>query len=755
VKDETGESRAVGPLWALTLGAAAGSGASMATVTAVPTWLPLAAALLGALFFVLALHCRRSNVRAALWFFAGLAAVGGHGLQIAAGRYALADLINREDPVWIRARLAVTEGWAEGRWGWRTKVRVLDATHDSIDVPRLSRCRLEIRGRVNPLDLPRPGEIVRAFVSIRGSPSSPLLVATSDRLIEPTPATRPMPALRGRLADHLLAAAGTDVDRIRAAELAAALSLGRRDLLSPEWRQGWRRSGFTHLLAVSGLHVGLVGGMAWLIFCACRASPTQARIGVLLVLPTYALLAGASPSAIRAAFMGMVYLGARLIGRAIVPMAAVLLAAFVLLLADPSLIAEISFQLTVLLTAALVRWAPRLSATIPLPRWIAAAIAVPVIAQLAAAPLVAHHFATVIPGAAASNLLVPWLLAPVVLASVAATALAPVSTFIAGWGLDLVHLGSRILWITGSAGRAAELVPPALPIPALILIVILGLLALLPGRTAKIGAAGYILSLAAFTVWWLVIPLPAMTEAELLPVSNGLSLRVSAGGRNVLMDGGGTRREAAEMLASTRTRHLAAVIASHGDEDHINGLTTVLRTTDVDLLVLPAWLTQSPEIVPLLRAAHRHDVRVAPVVRGSRIDLGGASLEVLWPPAAELPRSENERSLVARFVTDRGNVLLTADIGQTTESRLAASTDLACTILVVPHHGSRYSASPAFLDATAARFALVPAGPKNLNHHPHPATMDRLDERGIPVRMPIRDGRCGVRWEDGEWVLYP
>jgi competence protein ComEC len=102
-----------------------------------------------------------------------------------------------------------------------------------------------------------------------------------------------------------------------------------------------------------------------------------------------------------------------------------------------------------------------------------------------------------------------------------------------------------------------------------------------------------------------------------------------------------------------------------------------------------------------------------------------------------------------------GPILLTADIGGATEQRLAVANDLSCSVVIIPHHGSRHSATPAFLDATGARLALVPAGPENLHRHPHPDVIDRLDRRGIEYRMPIRDGRCGARWEDGEWVLYP
>ncbi len=161
-----------------------------------------------------------------------------------------------------------------------------------------------------------------------------------------------------------------------------------------------------------------------------------------------------------------------------------------------------------------------------------------------------------------------------------------------------------------------------------------------------------------------------------------------------------SENEAAELLAPTRIHRLTAVIASHGDEDHIAGLTTVLRTTAVDALLLPSWMLESHEAVPLIRTARRRDVRVIPVARGSRLVFGDAVIEVLWPPGQDPPADENERSLVARLILDQGTVLLTADIGNAVERRLAVTTDLRCTTVIVPHHGSRHSASPEFLDAT-------------------------------------------------------
>jgi competence protein ComEC len=737
----------------LATGSAIGALGTALTTVEPPSWMPPILIVFGLLAAGLALRWRRRGRSAELWLLAGLALVCGRGLFEVGGNLQLQRLIVDGEAT-IRARAVIVEGWTPSRWGQRTRVTILTAGRQTqgIELPR--RCRLEVRGTTRANGLPEPGSVVEILVRIRGTHRSPLLVAASPRLVIDEGDRRLYPLVRNQLAEALFRAAGTDVDRIRAAEVAAALALGRRDLVPQERRDRWRRSGLAHVLAVSGLHVGLVAGAVWLFLALAGAKPNTTRLAVLVLVPAYALLAGAAPSAVRAALMVCIYLVARLLGRALLPMAAVLLAATLLLMAEPSLIVNAGFQLTVVITAALVRWVPALTEALVGPKWLTGSLAVPVVAQLAAAPLVAFHFRTFIPGAILANVFVLPLLVPVILGSVGAVVIAPVWRWMAAVGLDGLGLLLGLLQWLSTPARAVELITPPAPLAVAIFCAIVGWIALQHQRWAQWGVLAWVGTLMIAGLWWINPGSPAGPSVELLPVSDGAAVLVRAGSDAALIDAGRYRREAAEMIAGT-SRRLRAVMTSHTDEDHIGGVIQILRSYDVIHLILPAWMTSEPPAMPLLRAARRSGTRIVPVASGSALDLGSFRIEVLWPQARKPPRLENERSLVARVVCAQGTVLATADIGRSTELRIARSGFLQSDVLLVAHHGSRGSTGSSFLDQVAPTVALIPAAPGNSHGHPSPEVLDRLEARGIPYRYPARDGRCGARWDGTRWVPFP
>jgi competence protein ComEC len=690
-----------------------------------------------------------------LWLAAGCLVAGGRSVQVHLDKLPLRQQLEANQELTVRTRMTTIEGWVRSRWGWRSRVTAVSAPNGERSFRIPGRSVLEVRGAADRDQLPAPGSTIESLVTVRGTTENPLLVASSSALLEAVLPPHGVAGARDRLAGGLIDAAGTDVGRIRAAELAATLSLGRRDLMPEERRNGWRSSGLAHMLAVSGLHVGLLGGAVWMAATAIGTRPRWARICVLLALPSYALLSGASPSSVRAALMGTVYVVARLLGRALIPMAAVLVAAAGMLFAKPDLVGNVGFQLTVLITAALVRWVPSAARTLPGPRWLAGAIAVPVVAQLAAAPVVAWHFRTAIPGAAASNLLVPWLLAPTLLAALGATAVAPLLPSCAALLLGGVALLESLLWFVGSPGRSLEVVVHGIPTAAIAALIASGWFGLQPGKRARLGSAAWIATLAVVAAWWWCRPLPTRPRVELLPVADGLAAIAADGDGVMLFDGGRWRDEAAHLLADGAVGALSAIVISHSDEDHLGGVRRVLTSARVRSLVIPSWMLADPAVVTLLRSARRAGTDVIPVTRGSTRREGSTDIEVLWPPARQSELPENEQSLVVRLRQPSGVVLIPGDIGASTEFRLSRLASLACHVLIVPHHGSRGSCSSILLEASAPEVALIPAGPQNIHHHPHPEVLERLAVRRIAIRYPARDGRCGVRYDHGRWAPFP
>jgi len=752
----TGGGSALRPLWWLTTGIVVAAAGALLAVYTGPAWLRWLLLILGVASVWAALKPRRGRKATVLWLAAGVAVGGFSALSHQTAAIDTARRLSALDNAALRVQATVMTGWTKAHWGRRAHVAVSRASHRGHDVALPRSCTLEIRGGGALTGLPTPGSTFDALALVRGTARRLVLVVASRRLLHIEAPPHGLHRMRQQLVQALLGAAGTNVIRIRSAELAAALALGRRDMVPAERRDLWRRSGLSHLLAVSGLHVGLVAGAVWLIAIMCGATPTTGRLLVLTAVPAYALLAGASPSALRASLMVIAYLGARVAGRAIVPMAAVLLTAVVMVLAAPDLVADAGFQLTIGITAALVRWVPPLVDRLPGPRWLAGAIAVPLVAQVAAAPILAWHFRTAIPGAVLSNMLAPLLLTPTLALALIATLAGLVWPALAGLALSALHLCSTAVLACGAVARSRLITTPSPSAAIVVILAVAAFAALRPGRLGRVGAAAWLALLLIGAGWWGLRPFQPHNQVSLLPVADGLAALLPTDSAPLLVDGGRWHLQAAELLADSGVSRLQLVLASHTDQDHIGGLERVLDTFPVDNLALPAWMRSSDNAVPLLRAARRHGTRVVPLVRGLVLAAGRDRIEVLWPPARVPTVAENDRSLVARVDVEGGRVLVTSDISAAVErTLLSSSSPLAADVLIVPHHGSSRSSSQAFLKAVAPQVALVPAAPLNTHHHPSPQTLRRLTALHIPFRFPARDGWCAAVWDRRRWRPSP
>jgi competence protein ComEC len=282
-----------------------------------------------------------------------------------------------------------------------------------------------------------------------------------------------------------------------------------------------------------------------------------------------------------------------------------------------------------------------------------------------------------------------------------------------------------------------------------------GALALLPlpRRVRALGAA---------LVLPLLLPPPARppwgrVEALAVDVGQGGAVLLRTATHTLLYDAGpqyGPEADAGgrvlrPLLRSLGERRLDLLLLSHRDADHIGGAETLLEAVPVDLLSS----SLEPEH-PLLALAARRGVPKRRCADGQRWEWDGVGFEMLHPAAGAGDRASDVRvrpnalSCVLQ-VRERGGpapprvLLLAGDIEREQEAALVArhGAHLASDVLLVPHHGSKTSSSPAFIDAVAPRVAVVQAGYRNRFGHPAPAVLQRYRERGIEV---VENARCGA-----------
>jgi competence protein ComEC len=194
-------------------------------------------------------------------------------------------------------------------------------------------------------------------------------------------------------------------------------------------------------------------------------------------------------------------------------------------------------------------------------------------------------------------------------------------------------------------------------------------------------------------------------------------------------------------LVALGVTRLDLVIASHGDLDHRGGLGAVLERVPTARLWLPVGGRGDPAFAGLLAEAETRGIEVSEKGWGDRTE-SFADLEVtpLWPPRSS-GLSRNQASLVVRVDVQGSRVLLTGDIEAATEAALLASgADLRAEVLELPHHGSRTSATAAFLRAVAPDVAIASAPCPGRFGMPHREVLDRARVLGIPVWWTGRDG---------------
>ena len=620
-----------------------------------------------------------------------------------------------------------------------------------------------IRGRTNPGGPDRARALARRGIGLVASEVHPALRA---ELVPPS---------RGAGLSELAELRRRGADRLRregeGGGLLAALGLGEAAALSPAARRALARLGLSHLVAVSGLHLWLVAGPAFLLAASAlrRSAWLAARIDTrraALVLAVtagagYAVFTGLAPPVLRAlVFLSLLAL-ARLARRHLAHVGVFAAAGLTVAVLDPAAPFAPGVQLSFAATAALVWSAPGpAQAGSGRLRALAAALErtlrISASATAATAALVALHFGVVSPlGWLANAVAVPltsFVYLPLALVSGSIAVVEP--------ELEAGVLATAVAWAARAAGASlaavaavAEWVPARSGVlpdwSCLALSAGLALLCLRAERTAlRLGLA--LLAAAAPLLGTAPALDPPPPRAVFLDVGQGDATVVQGGAGTLLVDGGvaieggfdAGERVVLPALAALGVGRLDLVVASHADLDHAGGLGAVLREVPARRLWLPPGGRSDAAFAALVALARARGVAIEErAAEDPVLWLGDVAVETLWPPRAGPRPSRNDGSLVLRVRVNGRVVLLPGDVERAAEKALSErGAALGADLLKLAHHGSRTSSTRAFLDAASPALAVVSAPLHGRFGMPHPETVERLAAAGVPWHWTGRDG---------------
>ncbi len=543
--------------------------------------------------------------------------------------------------------------------------------------------------------------------------------------------------------------------------LIIALLTGERDGLSPRAYTSLSEAGLMHITAVSGLHCGFL--MALLGLLVFRRQRLTAFLGYPVML-FYMVMAGCTPSVVRACVMAGFVLLAPLAGREGDTPTALSAALLVILMVNPFAIASVSLQLSFAAVAGLLLPAPKIYAGLArlgpkeLPgvpgklwRFFIAATAASLGVMLTTAPLSAVYFGTVSLVSPLSNLLVLWMAPALFACALLGTILGGAFPALAGLTVLPDRLGRYLLWAarltSGIPGHSVYFTRPALAAWLAGTYILLGLCLLVKGRRWKWGGALVLSAVCLLAVKAgprMQVQGDRLTAAA-VDVGQGAAMLLHSGDRTVLVDCGSLNspRMAGEAVAAAMDEYgwdtLSCVVLTHYHEDHAGGLPWLLARVETEEFLLPQLSGSEQEDLQqdVLSLAEEYGVAVRYIESPRSAALGDAVLTV-YPPVAE--GGANEMGLTILCTAGEFDILITGDMNDSTEKKLVKKYGLPdVEVLLAGHHGSRYSTSQELLEAVTPEVGIISVG-QNRFGHPTQEAMDRMTEAGMTLRRTDEEG---------------
>ncbi len=572
-----------------------------------------------------------------------------------------------------------------------------------------------------------------------------------------------------------------------ARSLMQTLIIGERGAVPRDVREGFHASGLGHLLAISGLHMGIAAFgtyavLLWLLKRSVRLCERMnvfgaALAGAVLPLVFYTALSGMSLSALRASIMVAAFMIGFFLSRSHEPVGGLALAAVAVIVFQPTAPRDAAFQLSFGSVAGILLLLPRVAAAsagggasfvLRCGNKMVSWFAITGIAYLVTAPIIAYHFNRVSLIAVAMNLwAIPLMGLWVIPLGLASAFAFPLLSEISGVLLRLAALplpkAAEIIRRAGEWSFASTYTPsPTLPEGALWYGAIVCLV-FFRRRIARVVLVGILLAGVSDAAYWGYLrPDPKELTVTYMDVGQGNAAFLQLpGGATMMVDGGGFsgtdfdtgEKVIAPYLWRNRIMHVDYLVNSHPHPDHVNGLVFLARHFPVRELWVTGVNNPRGKYAELLAVAKERNIRIrTPADAPLSTAIGDVRVEALAPTTEFLSSLEslgtdgyNDGSLVVRVTYGDTAFLFPGDLERKGEEALLASCgDIRSDVLLCPHHGSGGSSTPAFVKAVAPKIAVISVGPFNPWGLPHETVIHRYREAGCGVYRTDRDGAVTV-----------
>ena len=536
---------------------------------------------------------------------------------------------------------------------------------------------------------------------------------------------------------------GTVVGKNRTEALLRGVLFGDTDSMDEDMKEDFRRNGTAHILAVSGLHIGLL----YAIFRVIRkkiAVPGMTAAFVLL-LGIYGTMTLWSVSVTRATAVILMMEGGERLDRRFDLLTSLGFVSMLVLMHDPYALYGASFIMSYLAAGSIGMVVPALERH--LPEGLSGSIKTSLAVQIGLLPYIAYTFNMVPVGALIINIPVVMLLSVIVTLSVGAVPLCLVPGLTVPVRFMINSVSGIMLLINEKFAEIDFLSPDVISPPLFLIAAYYGVLFMLCSESFRIArirkdirlVMPQIVAVMSTVMVTCALSVSPFDEADVIMVDVGQGDCMHFGFRNhtdVLIDGGGSEnynigeKTLKPYLLKNGVSKVDLAMATHLHTDHYKGLQE---------------LAEEKMIKRMITSGKTGDV----------MSFGSYDrIEIIWPderdPGAD---DENKNSLIFKVYINGITVLITGDLGEEGEhdlvERYRGTSVLDCDVLKVCHHGSKYSSSAEFLEAVSPKVALIGVGKNNMYGHPSDEALERLETAGARVFRTDSDGAVGV-WKKGD-----